>query len=185
MVAAAAAEGSYALGLHDGHVASNAATVLQPVMLLWSCAAIGGLFVAGAWWADHRRAGSRADRALAIGSDRSFGVFLVHPGVLWLLMQGQSRWVTGLHGLPLTVAAYALVVAGSLALTELFRRSPLSLALTGRNRMRPRPEAAPAHDRKDIPDVPHESDPARAPVEAPHQGHHDDDRRWPADALLR
>jgi len=38
--------------------------------------------------------------------------------------------------LPLTVVAYLAVVAGSLAATELFRRSPASLPLTGRRVLR-------------------------------------------------
>ncbi len=118
----------------DPLIASN---VLQPVMLLWSIAAVAGLFMVGTRYADHRVADSRGDRALSLASDRSFGVFLVHPLILWLLLQGQVRWLPGLHGLALTLIAYVLVVAGSLAATEVFRRSPLSLPLTGRRVLRP------------------------------------------------
>jgi hypothetical protein len=123
------------VAVHNGRLPSSAATVLQPVMLVWSIAAVLALFLVGARYSERRRPGSGLDRALSTASDRSFGVFLVHPAVLWLLLDARDRWLPSLHGAPLTVSAYVLVVAGSLAATEVFRRSPLSRPLTGRPRL--------------------------------------------------
>ena len=64
----------------------DASAVLQPVMIVWSVAALAGLFLLGVRYAERRTAGSDLDRALALGSDRSFGVFLVHPAILREIM---------------------------------------------------------------------------------------------------
>jgi peptidoglycan/LPS O-acetylase OafA/YrhL len=205
VASAIGAEVWYLLAVDAGTAADQAAAVLQPAMLVWSVAAVIGLFLVGMRYAEHRTAGSRIDRALNTASDRSFGVFLVHPLVLWLLLQGQVRWLPGLRGAPLTILAYLLVVVGSLIATEIFRRSPLSLPLTGRRVLRPsvqpgnesvRPgnrtpgneatecTASTAAYRKEPDHALHESD---APVpgnEAPHRGNDDGDRHRTADALL-
>src|SRR5262249_11731928 len=105
-------------------------------------AMVAALFLLGMRYSQRRGAGSRLDRGLTVASDRSFGVFLIHPLVLWLLFQGQVRWVPNLPSLPLTIIAYLAVVAGSLAATELLRRTPLSLLLTGRRALRPAPSTS-------------------------------------------
>jgi peptidoglycan/LPS O-acetylase OafA/YrhL len=185
LVTAVVAEAWYLIAEHQGRIAFGAASVLQPIMLPWSLAAVLGLFILGGIYSERRQAGSRTDRALTIGSDRSFGVFLVHPAVLWLLLQGQSHWIPAWHGLTLTVVAYILVVAGSLAVTEVFRRSPLSLPLTGRHRLSPAVVTAqPAAHGEEINHVHKHPDTPGAPVQAPHEGPHDGDRRWAADPLL-
>jgi peptidoglycan/LPS O-acetylase OafA/YrhL len=183
VILAVATEAWYLGAEHNGRIAVDAAAVLQPVMLPWSIAAVAGLFLLGARYSRRRRAGSRLDKALSLGSDRSFGVFLVHPAVLWLLLQGQTRWLPGLHGISLTATAYVLVVAGSIGLTEIFRRSPLSLALTGRHRLRTSRHDTAAHG-EEINHVPDHADAPRAPIQAAYEGHHDGDRQRAADPLL-
>jgi membrane-bound acyltransferase YfiQ involved in biofilm formation len=113
-----------------------AADPLQPMMVVWSVAVVLALLAIGGEWAQHRRAGSMADRLLTIGSDRSFGIYLSHPAILWLVLWVDAAWLPAhLHGAPLSIVAYLLTVLGSIVVTEAFRRSPLSLALTGRSHL--------------------------------------------------
>jgi peptidoglycan/LPS O-acetylase OafA/YrhL len=125
---------------------STAAAALQPVTMIWSIAVVAALFAIGEQWAKRRRPGSLPDRILTVGSDRSFGIYLVHPAVLWLVLWSAGKWLPRhLHGLPLTLLAYAATVAGSIALTEVMRRSWLSLPLTGRpHRRRAAPSSSAA-----------------------------------------
>ncbi len=95
------AEAWYLIAANTGTSPLQASNVLQPATLVWSVAAVAGLFLVGTRYAERRVAGSGLDRALSVASDRSFGVFLVHPLILWLLLQGQSRWLPGLHGVVL------------------------------------------------------------------------------------
>jgi peptidoglycan/LPS O-acetylase OafA/YrhL len=193
LTGAIGAEAWYLLAVRSGVGAERAAAVLQPVMLVWAVAAVAGLFLLGTRYQRRRVAGSRLDRALATASDRSFGVFLVHPLVLWLLLQGQVRWLPNFPDLPLTVVAYVAVVAGSLAATELFRRTPLSLALTGRRELRPTttsdlsretPVVNQAAYRKENDHARDDTHPSRAGLQAPHERDHDGDRHRAADPLL-
>ncbi len=136
-VTAAAAEAWYLVAANGGEQASVAAAVWQPIVVPWSLAAVLALAALGSVWAERRRPGQLLDRALRVGSDRSFGVYLVHPAVLWLLLWSGGRWLPHhLHGFWLALIAYLLTVGGALAVTEALRRSPLSLALTGRPRWR-------------------------------------------------
>jgi peptidoglycan/LPS O-acetylase OafA/YrhL len=185
-VAAVVAEVWYLVAVHRGYVPVDAAAVLQPVMLGWSVAAIAGLALLGLAYSDRRIAGSRLDRALSYGSDRSFGVFLVHPAVLWLLLEAQGRWLPGLNAFVLTVAAYLCVVAGSIAVIEVFRRSRLSLLLTGRHRLA-KAKAVPelTATREESTHVRDNADTAGARVQATSDWDHDGDRHRSADAVLR
>jgi len=109
-----------------------AGTPLQPVQAVWSAAVFVGFLTIGARWADRRRPGSVVARVVDYGSDRSFGIFLSHPLVIWLLLYGDS-WLERHVAKPwLTPVTYVLVVVLSVAVTELFRWTPLSVPLTGR-----------------------------------------------------
>jgi peptidoglycan/LPS O-acetylase OafA/YrhL len=180
----------YALAVHWGRQPADAAAVLQPIMLPWSVCMIAALFVLGTCWSDRRRAGSRLDRVLSYGSDRSFGVFLVHPAVLWLLMRWQPRLLPGPHGASLIALVYLCTVAGSLAVIELLRRSPLSLALTGRRplagaRTPARHPAAPETEGREPAHDHNDALASGARTQAPHLGNHDGDRQRVTDPLLR
>ena len=192
---AVGAEAWYLVATGTGTSPLQASNVLQPVTLVWSIAALAGLFLLGQRYAERRVSGRGLDRTLSVASDRSFGVFLVHPLVLWLLLKGQARWLPGLHGVVLTVLAYLLVVAGSLAATELFRRSPASLPLTGRRVLRPVrsaevpeiPAVPAAHHgpyREELHHAIDDADTPRARDKAPSHGHDDGDRHRDADSLL-
>jgi peptidoglycan/LPS O-acetylase OafA/YrhL len=180
----------YLVAVGDGTTPVRASAVLQPAMLVWSVAAVLGLFLVGERYAQRRVAGSRIDRRLALASDRSFGVFLVHPLVLWLLLEAQVRVLPHLNATLLTVVAYVLVVAGSLAATEIFRRSPLSLPLTGRRVLRPvktgndAPEVFTARYGKETNHALDDANSSGTGLEAAHPGNHHGDRHRSADPLL-
>lgn len=131
---------SYELDVHVGRLSPlHAGEVFAPAVVVESLAAIAGQFAFGLWVAE--RAGERARHWLRTSSDVSFGVYLAHPllyqGLLALL--GVLGWRAGLRSLPAGVgllvvlavivpALYLLTAMGMMAL----RRTPLSLALTGR-----------------------------------------------------
>ena len=111
-----------------------ATDVFQPVMIPWVVAVVAAFWAIGAAWAD-RRAGGPATRFLDRASDRSFGVFLLHPVILWALTFGAPDSVAALLPAPWSsVAVYLVAVAGSLLAVEVLRATPLSLVLTGKPR---------------------------------------------------
>ncbi|MBK4346833.1 acyltransferase [Lacisediminihabitans changchengi] len=121
-------------------------TPLQPILMVWSVAVGLGFLAVGSWWADRRRPTSFVARGVDVASDRSFGIFLSHPLVLWILLWVGGDWVPNHVATPwLTLVAYVVVLVGAAAITELARRSPVSLPLTGRpwiyRRTKPRPAA--------------------------------------------
>jgi peptidoglycan/LPS O-acetylase OafA/YrhL len=133
LAAAAAAEAVYVVQLrHDPP--RVAAGVLQPAMLLDSLGALLVLVVVCDRWAAGRRSGRRTvERA----SDVSFGVYLVHPLVLsLLLMSGLRLDGQRVPAAAATVLAIAGTAVGASVFSLLARRTPLSLALTGRPRRR-------------------------------------------------
>jgi poly(3-hydroxybutyrate) depolymerase/surface polysaccharide O-acyltransferase-like enzyme len=118
----------------------TASEVFQPAVTVESLAAVLGLFALGVWWADRLRPGWLA-RAIRAASDASFGIYLGHPLVLQglLALATLSGALTAVLALPGRVTlAVGLLVALPLILSVtwvgvwLARRSPLSLALTGR-----------------------------------------------------
>jgi peptidoglycan/LPS O-acetylase OafA/YrhL len=99
---------------------------LQPAMVPWSIAVFLGLYALGLRWASRPRTGAAA-RALTVASRASFGIYLVHPLVLDVLLghgfaagPGQS-----LNPVLATIAVATVVVV-------LLQRTPLSVPLTGR-----------------------------------------------------
>jgi len=120
-------------------------TPLQPILMLWSVAVGLGFLAIGSWWAERRRPGSVVARGVDVASDRSFGIFLSHPLVLWILLWVGGDWVPDHVAKPwLTPVAYVVVLVGAIGITELARRSPVSLPLTGRPWIYRRTKARPA-----------------------------------------
>ena len=124
----------YLVGVTDGTVPSVAAAVFRPTTIAWFLVAVVGLYtlslVVTAGW----RPGGPARRALAYASDRSFGIFLVHPLVLAGLLSIAGGWVDAVGSGATLAALYLGTVVGSVLLADLLRRSPWSGALTGRSR---------------------------------------------------
>lgn len=141
-ITGAAAEADYLHSVHAGNVPVAASDVFQPVMVPWCVAVITALFALGVAWSA-RRAGGPWSRAVEISSDRSFGVFLVHPMVLWALAIGPFAWLsTQVSALCSSLVAIAVTIMVSLLVVEVLRHSPLSMVLTGKRRMR---RGAPLH----------------------------------------
>lgn len=136
LVTGIAAEWWYLRSVRAGVPVPVASDVFQAVMVPWSLAVITALFALGAAWAQRQRTGL-GSHLIKFSSDRSFGVFLVHPMLLWAWMLGPAGWLlTRMPALWSTIVAFGAVVAGSLLVVELLRRSPLSLVLTGKRRTR-------------------------------------------------
>jgi surface polysaccharide O-acyltransferase-like enzyme len=134
VLTSAAAEGWYRRSVLGGSSPVAASDVFQPVMVPWCVAVITALFALGVTWAAQRGAGP-GSRAVEIGSDRSFGVFLVHPMVLWALTLGSSAWLSAhVSTLGSTIIAFVTTVVVSLLVVEVLRHSPLSIVLTGKRR---------------------------------------------------
>jgi peptidoglycan/LPS O-acetylase OafA/YrhL len=121
----------------------QASFVFQPVIVVESVAIAWAFLAAGLLWQERGRPGEKLVRS---GSDASFGVYLVHP----LILQGALLGATsiGLVDLaqgaptPLVLALLVLVLLPLLYLvsglvTAAARRTPVSLALTGRAWSRP------------------------------------------------
>ncbi len=129
-----AAQGWYLHSVHVGSSPTTASDVFQPVMVPWCVAVMTALLALGIAWAARRRGGP-GSRIVGLGSDRSFGVFLVHPAVLWALTLGPLAWLsTHLSALPSTIIAFVATIGVSLLVVEALRHSPLSMVLTGKRR---------------------------------------------------
>lgn len=126
-----AVEATYHWSVVHGASAQFAADVFQPVLVPWSVAVVAACFALGTVWTD-RRGRWPGSRLVEAGAARSFGVFLVHPAVLWLLTTGPDAPAARLHRPWETVLTYLAAVVTSLVLVELARRTPLSLPLTGK-----------------------------------------------------
>lgn len=123
--------------LHEGYL--HAGGVFSPGVVLGSCAAILAQFALGL--AVARRARPRLLATLETSSDVSFGVYLAHPLLYMLLLNNllSAAGTAGLRSLP-SAAGLAIVVLVVAPATYLLtavavwavRRTPLSLALTGR-----------------------------------------------------
>ncbi|MDQ1582123.1 MAG: hypothetical protein QOF36_177 [Microbacteriaceae bacterium] len=123
----------YVLAVRSGKSPIAAGVPLQPIIMVWSVAIALGLLALGSLWSDHRRPGGFLARVVTLGSDRSFGIFLSHPLVLWTVLLLGNHWLSTNIAKPwLTLVTYILVVLGAIAVTELARRTPLSLPLAGR-----------------------------------------------------
>jgi peptidoglycan/LPS O-acetylase OafA/YrhL len=111
----------------------GAGTPMQPAVIVWGIAVSLGFLAVGTWWADRRRIGSLTARFVDTASDRSFGIFLAHPMFIWVLLWVGDDWLERTVPTPwLTLVTYILVILGAVLVTEAARRTPLSLALTGR-----------------------------------------------------
>ncbi|MBO0852319.1 MAG: acyltransferase [Nocardia sp.] len=144
------AEWEYLRALHHGLPPWDGTNVFQPHLTITYIAIIVGLYALGTAWArvqhEHRVFGS----VVRYGADRSFGVFLTHPFVLQLLAPWVVPTVHAFGQFWGTTVLYLAVLAGSLLMTEVIRRLPVSKWLTGKPKahtdfsaLRPRPAVDP------------------------------------------
>lgn len=123
----------------------SAGTPLQPVTVIWAVCVGLGFLAYGTWWADRRTTGSRSARFVDLASDRSFGIFLSHPLVLWILLWAGDGFVEDTVPKPwLTPVTYVIVVVVAFGIADLARRTPLSLPLAGRRLVRAKKAPTPS-----------------------------------------
>ena len=132
-VAGVATLGVFIVQLAFGFSPSKTGTPLQPIVIVWGAAVALGFLAVGTFWADRRNPTGIGTRFVSVASDRSFGIFLSHPLFIWILLWIGGDWVENTIAKPwLTLVVYVAVIACAIGITELFRRTPLSLPLTGR-----------------------------------------------------
>ncbi|HEY2645132.1 MAG TPA: acyltransferase [Galbitalea sp.] len=125
--------GVFLLSIAGGRSYASAVTPLQPIIMVWAAVVCFAFLAIGTVWADRRKTDGIGTRFVNVASDRSFGIFLSHPLFIWLLLWVGNDWFEKNVPSPwLTLVIYVLVVAGAIILTEIARRTPLSLPLTGR-----------------------------------------------------
>lgn len=131
-------EGVYLVNLVALGLAPQAAAApLQPAIVPLTVAAVLALASVADWVVLRLRGDARVWRMFSSGAEASFGIFLAHVAVLYVLVQPPIRSVLGLEALPgfaLVLVTFALTVAVTWVLVELLRRTPLSRTLTGRPR---------------------------------------------------
>ncbi|ODU02556.1 MAG: hypothetical protein ABS81_17280 [Pseudonocardia sp. SCN 72-86] len=149
LVTGAAVEFWYRHSVSTGATAQFAADVFQPVIIPWTISIVAAVWGVGTMWAD-RRDRWRGSRFVEAAAARSFGVFLVHPAILWLLATVPDAPATRLQRPWETVVTYVVTIVAALTFVEIVRRTPLRLALTGKPRRRPRPAVAPPDRRAGV-----------------------------------
>jgi peptidoglycan/LPS O-acetylase OafA/YrhL len=123
----------FGVSIATGMAFYRAGTPLQPVEMVWAVAVGMGFLAFGTWWADRRRPDSRMARAVTVVSDRSFGIFLAHPIILWLMLWVGDDWVRMHVPTPwLTLVCYVTVILIAYGISTLARRTWASLPLAGR-----------------------------------------------------
>ncbi|MGF6887185.1 peptidoglycan/LPS O-acetylase OafA/YrhL [Nocardia sp. GAS34] len=110
----------------------QASNVFMLHLLVCYTLIIAAQYTLSSWWAAHRREDHATARIVKWGSDRSFGVFLVHPLALQILAPVIPDLQSAFGLLWGTVVLYICVLTMAIAATEVLRRIPGSLWLTGR-----------------------------------------------------
>jgi peptidoglycan/LPS O-acetylase OafA/YrhL len=105
--------------------------VIQPASVFSAVAALIVTYVIGSRWAAGPR---RRQPTIEVLSDASFGVYLAHPLVLLFLTDYLGFGNNGQRLPPVlaTTIAYVVTAVGATVITLAARRTPLSLALSGR-----------------------------------------------------
>jgi peptidoglycan/LPS O-acetylase OafA/YrhL len=162
---AGAAQAFYLVAHGAGQSPFQASSVFQPVMVVWGTGAVIGLYAIASAWARRRRPGA-LETMFVTGSELSFGVYLVHPAVLAVVLRVLPGW----HAPVSTVAAVAVTITISATLVWVARRTPLSLAIAGRPARRGTPPTdSGGEPRQAVPSETHVPDtppPGRAAVGA-------------------
>ncbi|WP_327145494.1 acyltransferase [Nocardia sp. NBC_01327] len=136
IVTAVAAEWDYQRLVHGGMPPWMASGEFMPERIIWFIGVTVGLYLLGTLWAAQRQDHDLLARAVRYGADRSFGIFLIHPLMLEILAPAFVSWGATIGHFWETVLLFFAVVALSLIGTEILRRSPGSLWLTGRPMLR-------------------------------------------------
>nr|WP_279588940.1 acyltransferase [Amycolatopsis granulosa] len=131
-----------------GQSPPQAAIVFQPVVVVESFAVAWAFLAIGLLWTAR---GTPGRHLVGLTSDASFGVYLLHPLVLQYLLAAVALAGPGADPAPdavvlpvLVLGVVPLVYLVSVLVTALARRTPVSLALTGRPRRNRAAVARPA-----------------------------------------
>jgi peptidoglycan/LPS O-acetylase OafA/YrhL len=115
--------------------ALGASSPLQPIMMLWSVAALGGLYLLAVWIMGR---GTPTVRAIfSYGAQLSFGVYLAHPMVLDLVLAVFRGFGMFVPAVWVSLAALACTVVLTVAVCAALHRTRLSTPLMGRPRLAP------------------------------------------------
>jgi len=126
-------ETGYFLSVHNGEWPEMASDAFRPYLIPWCVAAIAGIYLAGARWAEGRQ---RGGRFVSWAVDRSFAIFLCHP-IAIALLDPLITFVGDRYGAPwTTLAVYPATILLTFGIAEVLRRLPWSKALTGRDPVR-------------------------------------------------
>jgi peptidoglycan/LPS O-acetylase OafA/YrhL len=138
-VGVAAGLAVYFIEIYAGGATPGAASaVFQPVIVVEALCFGWALLAGGLLWSDR---GAPARKFFAAGSASSFGIYLGHPlvlqFVLWLAASSGFLAVvrgagSGLEALALLGLFLPVIYGGAWVIASAARRTPLSLALTGR-----------------------------------------------------
>ncbi len=110
----------------------TASNVFKPYAAAMFIMIILSLYAAGTYWSDHRTPGSFWDKFLKTASDRSFGIFLVHGFALQELAPTIQRFRLEVYAPIVTVITFIVTVFLTVGISEVLRRTPVSLYTTGR-----------------------------------------------------
>jgi hypothetical protein len=111
----------------------GASSPLQPIMVLWSVAALGALYLLAVWIVERGWRGLR--NAFGYLAQLSFGVYLAHPMVLDLVLAVLRRAGLMAPSVWVSLTALVLTVVFTVAICSALHRTPLSLPLMGRKRL--------------------------------------------------
>jgi peptidoglycan/LPS O-acetylase OafA/YrhL len=129
--------------LAGGETTASASDVFQPVVVVESLAIAWTFYAAGVSWVER---GMPLRRAVHAASDASFGIYLAHPLVLMGvtsaagatgLLDASTRAPLALVLLLVVAVVVPLVYCLAALPALLLRRTPLSLAVSGRRQQRP------------------------------------------------
>lgn len=115
-----------------GMFPTDAANVFRPYAAVMFVMIILALYAAGTYWSDYRTSGSFWDKFLKTASDRSFGIFLVHAFALQELAPTIQRFRFDVYAPILTIGTFIVTAFFTVAISEVLRRTPVSLWTTGR-----------------------------------------------------
>jgi peptidoglycan/LPS O-acetylase OafA/YrhL len=113
--------------------ALGASSPLQPVMVLWSVAALGALYLLAVRIIERGPEWVRG--AFSYGAQLSFGVYLAHPMVLDLVLAVLRRAGLMRPSVWVSLAALMLTVVVTVVICAALHRTRLSLPLMGRTRL--------------------------------------------------
>jgi peptidoglycan/LPS O-acetylase OafA/YrhL len=137
VAAAAVAEGWFLLAAKDvAPWLGSSSDPLQPIAIPFNIGAIACIYLVGVYLVDRRRP-TTVRAMIRSGSDDSYGVYLAQMVFITVLTWIGYRRLD--HVLPWPVVclvALVLVFGGSVLLTSVLARTPLSVVLTGRRRQR-------------------------------------------------